>query len=216
MKILAKIVLTTIILVFFMGVPFHVPTALANASVVAPNTYMVGILRDYVVVLAHPKKLGRQLESNWCWAASVQMVLNIAHIPVTQDQIVERVFGQRKNLPATPLQIMKALDGWTSIYDGKHVSVTAFIEPSYDQILLDLYLNYPVILALKFGSKNKIGHAVVITAAKYRVVNGKNQILYFVVRDPWPQNPSAEKLEPQFFKDIEGAIGIRISLKDAR
>ena len=56
MKILAKIVLTTIILVFFMGVPFHVPTALANASVVGPNTYMVGILRDYVVVLAHPKK----------------------------------------------------------------------------------------------------------------------------------------------------------------
>jgi len=212
MKVLKKIISRATLLVFFMGDLFHMGTASADGSVVGPNTYMVGIPRDYVIVWARPKKLGRQLESNWCWAASVQMVLNMAHIPVTQEQIVKRVFGRQENSPGNSMQIMKALDGWTSVYNGKHVLVTAFIEPSYDQILLDLYLNYPVILALKFGGK--IGHAVVITAAKYKVVNGKKQILYFLVRDPWPQNPSAEKLEPQLFKDIEGAIGIRISLKN--
>jgi hypothetical protein len=212
-KILAKVSLRTIVLVFLMGGPFVAGTVSADGLVVAPNIYVVGISRAYVNRWARPKVRGRQLESNWCWAASVQMVLNMARIPVTQEQIVKRIFGRSENLPGTPVQIMKALDGWTSMYEGKNVLVSAFIEPSYDQILLDLYLNYPVILALKFGGK--IGHAVVITAAKYKVVNGKKQILYFLVRDPWPKNPSAEKLEPQLFKDITGAIGIRISLKNA-
>jgi hypothetical protein len=202
------------IIMFSMGGPFHPVSAYANISVVAPNTYEVGIPWDYVIAWARPKVLGRQQENNWCWAASIQMLLNLAHIPVTQDQIVKRVFGHKTNSPATPAQIIKALDGWSSINNGKHVSVNAFIEPSYDQILLDLYLNYPVILALKFKN-SKVGHAVVVTAAKYKVVNGKKQILYFLVWDPWPKNPIAEKLEPQLFKDIEGAIGIRILLKDA-
>ena len=214
MNALTKRILTATIILFSLGGPFRPLAAFANISVVAPNTYEVGIPRKYIISLVHPKHMGRQRESNWCWAASIQMVLNLAHIPVTQDQIVKKVFGRKENLPGTPLQIMKALDGWSSVYDGKHVSIAAFIEPSYDQILLDLYLNYPVILALKFKN-NKVGHAVVVTAAKYKVVNGKKQILYFLVWDPWPKNPIAEKLEPQLFKDIEGAIGIRILLKDA-
>ena len=214
MESLTKRILMASIIMFSMGGPFHPVSAYANISVVAPNTYEVGIPWDYVIAWARPKVLGRQQENNWCWAASIQMVLNLAHIPVTQDQIVKRVFGHEADSPATPAQIMKALDGWGSMNNGKQVSVTAFIEPSYDQILLDLYLNYPVILALKFKN-NKVGHAVVVTAAKYKVVNGKKQILYFLVWDPWPKNPIAEKLEPQLFKDIEGAIGIRILLKDA-
>jgi hypothetical protein len=214
MKVFLKVGFVTIVFVFFMVGPFVEGTASADGLVVGPNMYVVGISRAYVNMWARPKVLGRQLESNWCWAASVQMVLNMAHIPVTQDQIVKRIFGRKENAPATPLQIIKALDGWTAIYDGKNVLVAAFIEPSYDQILLDLYLNYPVILALKFGGK--IGHAVVITAAEYKVVNGKKQIMYFLVHDPWPKNPSEEKVEPQLFKDIKGAIGIRITLKKAR
>jgi len=210
-KMLSRKILTVVILVLFVGGVFCVPTVLANGSVVGPDTFEVGIPREYVLAWARPKDIGRQLESNWCWAASVQMVLNMAHIPVTQKQIVKRVFGRQENSPANAVQIMKALDGWSSMYDGKRVVIAAFIEPSYEQILLDLYLNYPVILALKFG--NKIGHAVVITAAKYKVINGKKQILYFLVRDPWPKNPSSEKLEPDLFKDIIGAIGVRILLK---
>ncbi len=183
-------------------------------TLVEPNTYVVGIPRDYVLAWARPKDLGRQEESNWCWAASVAMVLNFAHVPVTQDQIVERVFGRRVNKPATVFQIVQAIDGWHSVYKGKKVVVTAFLEPSGEQILQDLYLNYPVILALKTGKR--IGHAVVITAAKYRVVKGRKEIRYFLVRDPWPENPSAAKLDPPFFKDIEGAVGIRISLEKER
>jgi len=212
-KVHAKIILRPLLILVFMGVPFCKLPVWGYGSIVAPDTYIVGIPRKYVNTWARPRDLGRQLESNWCWAASVQMVLNLAHIPVTQEQIVKRVFGRQENMPATAVQIMKAIDGWSSIYDGKKVVVTAFIEPSFDQILLDLYLNYPVILALKLG--DKIGHAVVITAAKFRIVNGRKQILYFLVRDPWPKNPSSEKLGPQLFKDIKGAIGVRITLKKA-
>lgn len=213
MNALTKRILTATIILFSLGGPFRPLAAFANISVVAPNTYEVGIPRKYIISLVHPKHMGRQRESNWCWAASIQMVLNLAHIPVTQDQIVKRIFGHKADSPATPAQIMKALDGWGSMYKGKQVSVTAFIEPSYDQVLLDLSLNYPVILALKFKN-SKVGHAVVVTAAQYKVVDGKKQIQYFLVWDPWPKNPIAEKLEPQLFQDIKGAIGIRIFLKD--
>jgi hypothetical protein len=191
-----------------------VPEARGDWTLVGPKTYVVGIPREYVLAWARPRDLGRQEESNWCWAASVAMVLNFAHVPVTQDQIVARVFGLGVNKPATVFQIVQAIDGWHSVYEGKEVVVTAFLEPSGEQILQDLYLNYPVILALKTGKK--IGHAVVITAAKYRVVKGRKEIRYFLVRDPWPENPSAAKLDPPFFKDIEGAVGIRISLEKER
>ncbi|EQD24808.1 MAG: hypothetical protein D084_Lepto4C00339G0002 [Leptospirillum sp. Group IV 'UBA BS'] len=134
-----------------------VPEARADWTLVGPKTYLVGIPREYVLAWAHPRDLGRQQESNWCWAASVAMVLNFAHVPVTQDQIVARVFGKEVNKPATVLQIMQAIDGWHSVYEGKEVAVTAFLEPSGEQILHDLYLNYRVILALKTG--NGIGHA---------------------------------------------------------
>ena len=205
---------TAILLVLFTGGLYRPSPAVANISFVSPNTYEVGIPRDYVLTWAHPKDMGRQIKSQWCWAASVQMVLNMAHVQVTQEEIVKRTFGRDENLPATVLQMMTALDGWSSTDQKKRIVVRAFIEPSYDQILMDLYLNYPVILILKFGGQ-KTGHAVVITAARYKILGNKKQILYFLVRDPWPQNPSSEILESRLFKGIKGAIGIRILLKKA-
>ncbi len=187
--------------------------ARADWTLVGPKSYVVGIPPNYIRAWARPREVGRQQETNWCWAASVAMVLNFSHVPVTQDEIVKRVFGRKVNEPATMLQIMQAIDGWRSVYKGKTVVVTAFLEPSSEQILQDLYLNYPVILALKIG--NKIGHAVVVTAAKYTLVDGRKRVDYFLVRDPWPQNPSEARLDPPFFKDIIGGVGIRISLEKA-
>ncbi|MEC4683672.1 MAG: C39 family peptidase [Nitrospirota bacterium] len=213
MTCLARTWATAILLALFTVGLCRPSPASANISFVGTDTYEVGIPRDYVLTWAHPKDMGRQIESHWCWAASVQMVLNMAHVPVTQEEIVRRTFGRKENLPATALQMMTALDGWSSSYRGKRVVVRAFVEPSFDQILLDLYLNYPVILILKFGSQT--GHAVVITAARYKISGGKKQILYFLIRDPWPKNPSSEILESRLFKGIKGAIGIRILLKKA-
>ncbi|AFS53605.1 C39 family peptidase [Leptospirillum ferriphilum] len=205
-KILPCIVLT---LLLWMG--WGEQASFADWTLVGPKTYIVGIPPRYVHAWAHPRRIGRQKESNWCWAASVAMVLNFAHVPVTQEQIVKRMFGSDVNRPANMLQIMQAIDGWRSRFQGKVVVVKAFLEPSSEQILHDLYLNYPVILALKVG--DKIGHAVVVTAAKFTEVNGGKQVDYFLVRDPWPNNPSEARLEPPLFKDIVGAIGVRISLR---
>lgn len=207
----ARIWATAILMVLFTVALGRPSPATADISLVGPGTYEVGIPRDYVLAWAHPRDMGRQIESQWCWAASVQMVLNMAHVPVTQKEIVKQTFGREENRPATALQMMTALDGWSSIYRGKRVVVRAFIEPSLDQILTDLYLNYPVILILKFGTK--IGHAVVITAARYKISGNKKQILYFLIRDPWPSHPSSALVEGKVFKGIQGAIGIRILLK---
>ena len=195
-----------------LGASFGASPARADWTLVAPGSYVVGIPPDYVRAWARPREVGRQQETNWCWAASVAMVLNFSHVPVTQDEIVKQVFGHQVNKPATMLQIMQAIDGWRSVYKGKTVVVTAFLEPSSEQILQDLYLNYPVILALKVG--NRIGHAVVVTSAKYTLVGGRKRVDYFLVRDPWPNNPSEARLDPPLFKDIIGAVGVRITLEN--
>lgn len=205
------LILQIVIQVLFLLGEFWERPSFADWTLVGPKTYIVGIPRSYIHAWAQPRRLGRQKESNWCWAASVAMVLNFSHVPVTQEQIVKRMFGRDVNKPANMIQIMQAIDGWRSHYQGNEVVVTAFLEPSSEQILHDLYLNYPVILALKVG--DKIGHAVVVTAAKFTEVGGHKQVDYFLVRDPWPNNPSEARLEPSLFKDIVGAIGVRISLK---
>ena len=208
-----KMIGRILLLLAALGGVFGAAPALADWTLVAPGSYVVGIPPGYVRAWARPREVGRQEETNWCWAATVAMVLNFAHVPVTQDEIVKRVFGRDVNKPATMIQIMQAIDGWRSVYKGKTVVVNAFLEPSGEQILHDLYLNYPVILALKVGKR--IGHAVVVTAAKYTLVGGKKRIDYFLVRDPWPQNPSEARLDPPLFMDIIGAVGVRISLVKA-
>lgn len=191
---------------------FQARTNLAFASppvAVAPNLYDVGIPSSYINTWARPQDLGRQRESNWCWAASIQIVLNLAQIPITQEQVVMKAFhGNLVNFPGTRQQILGALNGMLYNYKNKPVIISSFVEPSYFQILSDLSYNYPVILDL--GSIQSIGHSVVITGARYRIINGRPQILYFLIRDPWPLNSSLQKFSSQYFPNIREAIGVRV------
>src|SRR5690606_1346325 len=45
---------------------------------------------------------GKQRNTNWCWAACIQMVLNYYNIPVAQEQIVKRTLGKLADKPADP------------------------------------------------------------------------------------------------------------------
>ena len=38
-----------------------------------------------------------QRNSNWCWAASIQMILNYYGVNITQEQIVEKSYGKSTN-----------------------------------------------------------------------------------------------------------------------
>src|SRR4051812_45564163 len=52
-----------------------------------------------------------QLRTEWCWAASVQMILNWYNIPVKQSDVVGRIYGRPVDAAASEDAITVALSG---------------------------------------------------------------------------------------------------------
>ena len=135
-----------------------------------------------------------QENSQWCWAASIQMVLNYYGVSITQPQIVARTYGidPYGNLPDWPgsFQAITAnLNNWSVDNTGRQYSVQASLNwgaPSPSILLQELSNGRPVIVGYRTGENS--GHAVVITAASYTVSNNGPIIQSVVARDPWPSN----------------------------
>lgn len=86
--------------------------ALGELQQVGPNLFVAGVPSDQFEFFAAPSLAGRQRQSNWCWAASIQMLLNYHGLFVAQEQIVQRIYGAQVDYPAQPAQILAALSGW--------------------------------------------------------------------------------------------------------
>jgi len=156
---------------------------------IAPDRWVAGLLTVNIDRLAAPGTLGRQRRENWCWAASVQMVLNLDGVAVTQEQVVQRIYGGDIDRGGTPLQIMNALSGWGFTFNGRPAILWPRQLTSYPDMIEDLSLGWPLIVGLK--NPDGSGHAEVITAVTYS--QGPNGVPIFqtvVLRDPWPFNPS--------------------------
>ena len=89
------------------------------------NYYIAGVPSDQFEYFTAAQQGGRQRQSNWCWAACIQMVLNYHGLYITQEQIVQRVFGMQVNSPGQPQQILAALSGWAPDYRGRYSSIYA-------------------------------------------------------------------------------------------
>ena len=133
-----------------------------------------------------------QHNSQWCWAASIQMVLNYLGVDISQEQIVARTYGVETsgNLPnrAGDFQrITGNLNNWSIDNRGRPYVVSSFFgsgapPPSY--LLSELAAGRPVIVGYASGPSS--GHAVVITAASWTPSANGPMIRTLVVRDPWP------------------------------
>ena len=70
---------------------------------------------------------GEQIQSNWCWAACVQMVLNYHGLYVSQIDVVTRIYGSPYiNEPADEGKILAALSGWAPDYRGRYSAINAY------------------------------------------------------------------------------------------
>src|SRR5207245_1216658 len=131
--------------------------------------------------LVHIPMSRPQEESNWCWAACIQMVFRYNDLNISQGKIVQEVFGSRVNRPGAPEEILRALNRtWTDArgddyqVEGDTYSVTPATAAQ------DLAADFPLIIGT-------LGHAMVLTAVNfYRDMNGNGQIVSAVVRDPFP------------------------------
>jgi len=174
----------------------------ADFDQLGPNLYIVGVPSEQFDFYASPDIDGRQRQSNWCWAASIQMVLNYHGLVVEQEEIVQRVYGSQIDRPAQPAQIMAALSGWAPDLRGAYSAVQASQYTFSDsQIVQDLAARWPLIVGLRNPDGNG-GHAVVLTAVTYSVDAYNNPLFHhFTIRDPWPGNPSKQDLTYQDFRD---------------
>jgi ABC-type bacteriocin/lantibiotic exporter with double-glycine peptidase domain len=158
------------------------------------NLFVAGVPTAEFDFFAAPSQGGRQRQSNWCWAACIQMVLNYHGLFVDQADIVQRIYGAQVDLPAQPELILAALTGWAPDVRGRFSTVQATPYTfSGAQIVQDLAYRWPLIVGL--ANPDGSGHALVLTAVYYSVDALNNPIfLRVVLRDPWPENPSRQEM----------------------
>ncbi|MDQ6828393.1 MAG: C39 family peptidase [Gemmatimonadota bacterium] len=135
-----------------------------------------------------------QHNSQWCWAASIQMVLAFYGLHVSQEEIVKRSYGtsaqgELPNRPGSGEVITANLNNWSvdEAGGGGRYHVTAQVgrgAPPPALLLQEVSQQHPVILAYMSGPNS--GHAVVATAASYTPSEQGPIVQSIIVRDPWP------------------------------
>jgi hypothetical protein len=128
-----------------------------------------------------------QQQTEWCWAASTQMILGWYGIHVSQPEIVQRAYGSTGNYPGSDQAVSIALNGWGQTANGQFVTIRSAVYPGLPPpalLISQLSQEHPVLLGIVSGPTS--GHAVVITAASYINSQWGPQITSLVIRDPWP------------------------------
>jgi len=134
-----------------------------------------------------------QQETQWCWAASIQMVLGYHGHEVDQKTIVTKAYGSAANMPAQPGTILKELNRtWTDKGGDRFRVGAAPVGAGAVEMAHELAAGFPLIIGYSNGIQ---GHAVVLTAMSYsalwgrdpwgRPVLGPATIQQVEVRDPW-------------------------------
>ncbi|MDF1546599.1 MAG: C39 family peptidase [Bacteroidales bacterium] len=152
----------------------------------AQKIYYVGIPGSKINYVS-----ATQEKTQWCWAASIQMVLNYYNIAITQKQIVERtygrnIFGELPDWAANIETVHLNLNNWSIDNQGKKYIVSSQFglgapEPFF--LIEELSQHRPVIIGY---NANFGGHAVVITALSYYETQMGPVIRSIIVRDPLP------------------------------
>lgn len=134
-----------------------------------------------------------QQKAHWCWAASIQMVLNYYNIDINQKQIVERTYGTNPNgeLPDWSASIGTIhnnlnnlnIDNTGTRYKVKAQYGSGAPEPYF--LIEELSQKRPVVIGFQ---SNFGGHTAVITALSYYETKMGPVIRSIVVRDPMPSN----------------------------
>ena len=167
---------------------------LADHAQVGPRQWVVGVPTKEFVHYAAPEGQGRQRMQNWCWAACIQMVLNWHGLHISQEEIVQRIFGGLVDAPAQPQQIMAALQGWAPDTRGSYSMIQADASSINPQtVLQDLDHRWPLIVGLT--QDGGTGHAYVLTAAYYYLDDYNQPVIYQVtLRDPYPTQQSVVQM----------------------
>jgi hypothetical protein len=157
-----------------------------STSTLAQKLYYVGIPNSRMNYYASV-----QQKPQWCWAASIQMVMNYYQVDIDQQMVVERTYGtnpdgELPNWSANVETIHLNLNHKGIDKNGKKYIVNARAgkgAPEPALLIDELSQKKPVVIAYQadFG-----GHVVIITALSYFETPRGPIIRSIVVRDPIP------------------------------
>lgn len=207
-----KIVLTFSFLLVFLSVSFG-----QSCAQYGQNYFGCGIpTNEFEFMRAQSINRGAQIQSNWCWAACIQMVLNYHGLYVSQVDAVTKIYGSPYvDRPANERQILNALSGWAPDTRGRYSSINAYGGyTSVQEIINGLSQKWPLIVGLS-NPNGGVGHAYVLTGIFY-----SNQYDFYgnvigvvpdkvVLRDPWPTSPSRQEMSWIEFQQ-RAFIGIKV------
>lgn len=163
-----------------------------------------------------------QRNSMWCWAASIQMVLQYHGIRTVQQDIVARTFGPdaQGNLPNKPGDL-KNITANLNNFNVDRAGTTYQVEsifgegaPPVSLLLDEMDRREPLIIGYRSGPN--MGHAVVVTGAVYSQTPQGPMIHKIIVRDPWPSdenratNGRVEYDAREFAPKIQGYWKVRV------
>ena len=183
--------------------------ALAETWQEGPNSFIAGVPTEQFVFHTAPDVSGRQRQANWCWAAVIQMVLNWHDVYITQEEVVQRIYADQRDAPATLEQVITALHLTAPDARGRYSSVYASHTPTVQEIIDDLAYRWPLIVGL---TGDPIGHAYVVTGVYYHVDENSQPVIDSVVlRDPLPTSPSRQEMSwDEFLSRAMWLIRVRV------
>lgn len=166
---------------------FPPPPPPVPAQAVAPQVQHVGLPSAQMDFVA-----ASQRNTQWCWAACIEMVLRHHGVLVSQEQIVARTYGtdpagRLPNWAGSFQAITANLNNWSFDNRGRLFAVGAMMvqgAPLPAMLVRELEQGRPLIIGYASGPNS--GHAVVVTGASYIGTSSAPQIVSLVVRDPWP------------------------------
>lgn len=187
------------------------PTALARASQscsVATQTPFGVMQRCTAGVddISFQSAAQSQHASEWCWAASISMVFDYYNHPVSQERIVNDVWGGIVNMPSGAPQILRSLNRrWTDDNGDRFQSFGDPLSANNLNAVLDLRQNRPLIIGA-------LGHATVLTAltSDINVQTNAWQVVQATVQDPWPTSGGERALSLVEWLHISFAARVRV------
>ena len=129
-----------------------------------------------------------QRQSQWCWAACIEMVCRWHGLRMSQESVVTRVYGGLANMPASDIPLTEALNARWISDDGVRFSIRARVfsaalgrfDVTNETIIRDLRVEQPLIV----GART---HATVLARADYALDRiGTPRIGRVHVIDPFP------------------------------
>lgn len=162
-------------------------SAVVAISIPATARQYVGVPREAMEYVTSD-----QHNSQWCWAASIQMILNYYGVDIAQEQIVARTYGvdpygQLPDWGGDFRAITANLNNWNIDNRGRPYIVSAKLgrgAPTPAILIEELSKRRPVMVGYATGPNSR--HAVVITGASFSPSPHGPIIHSLIVRDPEP------------------------------